>query len=568
MGDSVSGNGGDRAFITPQPGYAPLVLWFIIALKIIFLFIIALNSRFVMDEFVQFGWAKYLGHGLFDTIWGGKAVGYAVFFKAAHLIGWNARSMLLIGRAQTALLGCGTLAIVYVTARTIGESRLRASGILLVLLSFSNFMERIFRTIAEPPALFFAAASLLIVLRGGPDNRKVVVLAGVLCGLAFLTTQKSLYFDVALGLGLVVDAAIQRRWLDGLERGSLLVLGWALSIAAYCLVFKPADPSAVARSVFFGPAAVMSPNIAAAYGGLRQYVIQTLERNLLLYLFCFGGMILATSRIARLEARTRIALIFTWVITILVFTHDQPWPYVFIMALPFMALWSMRIFDVLSGNKRFLWTALSVLAVGVGTSFVQNIRYLRIDNGVQLQLVDRAEALLRPQQTYFDGVGMLPNRFEPSTLWLDRRGILETLAEGQSSEAYRVFAHTPPTLVLWSYRMDGIAPIVGPFIRTTYVKICPNLFIVGRRLKTDEELEFDVPATQSYALYGPDGAQLASTLLVDGRMVSFPLKMIRGRVSLRYDGPLAVAYLLPQSNYRGKICPQSNEQNLFGDVYN
>ena len=44
----------------------------LIAVKIGILFVLASNSRFVMDEFVQFGWAKYLSHGLFETIWPAK----------------------------------------------------------------------------------------------------------------------------------------------------------------------------------------------------------------------------------------------------------------------------------------------------------------------------------------------------------------------------------------------------------------------------------------------------------------------------------------------------------------
>jgi hypothetical protein len=64
-------------------------LYALIAAKLAFLLILAWNSRFVMDEFVQLGWAKYLGNGLFDTVWHAKAVGYVLFFKLAHLIGWG-----------------------------------------------------------------------------------------------------------------------------------------------------------------------------------------------------------------------------------------------------------------------------------------------------------------------------------------------------------------------------------------------------------------------------------------------------------------------------------------------
>ena len=58
---------------------ATIGLSVLIALKIIFLFALAYRSRFVMDEFGQVGYAKYLGNGLFDTIQPAKAVGFTVF---------------------------------------------------------------------------------------------------------------------------------------------------------------------------------------------------------------------------------------------------------------------------------------------------------------------------------------------------------------------------------------------------------------------------------------------------------------------------------------------------------
>src|SRR5438128_10008150 len=98
----------------------------LIVLKLVFLFAFAIYGRFVMDEFEQLGWAKYLGHELFDTIWPAKAVGYAIFFDLAHLVGWDARSILIAGRVEAALLACCTLAMVYAIARALGQERLRA----------------------------------------------------------------------------------------------------------------------------------------------------------------------------------------------------------------------------------------------------------------------------------------------------------------------------------------------------------------------------------------------------------------------------------------------------------
>ena len=520
-----------------------------------------------MDEFQQFGWAKYIPHQIFYLAQHHpKAVGYAFFFDLAHQVSWSARSMLHIGRMETALLGCATLGIVYATARTIGESRLRALAILLVLLSFSNFMERIFETRAEPPALFFAAAALLIAICGDTGKTRTALAAGVLSGLAFLTTQKALYFDVALGVALVGDAAVQRRWLDGMKRGTWLVFGWSLPVVGYCLIFGGTHPLAVAENLFFGPKAVLSPRIAAEYGGLRQYVVQTLARNLLLYLFCFAGMLMTALRMRKLEGPTRIALIFTWMITIFVFKHDQPWPYVFIMALPFMALWALRPLDALAGRRPHLLAGEAVLAIAVGASFVRNIQVLRIDNHKQLELVGRAEALLAPRDVYFDGVGMLPNRFEPSTLWLDRHTILVTMAEGQRSEAYRIFSHAPPKVILWSYRMDAIDPLVEPLLRDSYVQIAPNLRIAGQRLEAGRESRFNVPVAGEYALYDLAGRPAASSLVVDGKPVQSPVQLTRGTHTVALDGARS-AMILPQGDYGGRIVAGPDDPMLFAGIY-
>ena len=521
-----------------------------------------------MDEFQQFGWAKYIpGQILFLAKHHPKAVGYALFFDLAHLVGWNARSMLIIGRMQTALLGCATLGIIYATARTIGESRLRALAIVLMLLSFSNFMERIFETRAEPPALFFAAAALLVAVRGGGGKTRVIFIAGVLSGLAFLTTQKSLYFNVALGLALVADAAVQRRWINAVKRGAWLVLGWSLPVAGYCLIFGWADPLAVAENLLFGPTALLSPRIAAEYGGLRQYVVQTLTRNLLLYQFCFAGMLMAALRITKLDGQTRIALIFTWIITILVFRHDQPWPYVFIIALPFMVLWSLRPLDWLAGRKHYLLAGEAVLVIAIGASFVRNIQVLRIDNHKQLELVDRAEALLTPSDVYFDGMAMLPDRFEPSTLWLDRHTILVTMTEGRRSEAYRIFSNAPPKTILWSYRMDGIDPLVEPLIHDSYVQIAPNLRIAGQRVGAGQPTRFDVPTGGQYALYDSAGMPVQTVLLVDGKPARSTADLCRGPHTIALPNGAHSALLLPRGEYVGRIVAGPDDQALFANVY-
>lgn len=538
----------------------------LLALKLALLFLFAWNIRFVMDEFGQLGYAKHLGNGLFETIQPPKAVGFALFYKAAHWVGWDAPSILLAGRMQTALLACGTIAMVYAVARGLGESRVRALAILLVLLCFSNFIERIFRTIAEPLALFFAVAALLVVVRGRAQGAAPLVVAGILSGFSFLATQKAVYFNLALGLALFADAALARHYLEGIRRGALLVLGWLVAIAAYCLILGGSDPGHILNSLVYGPVEVASRG-GAEYGGLRGYVLQTLARNLILYAFCFAGMALALARIRSLDSGRRIALLFSLVITILVFAHDQPWPYVFIMALPFIALWALVPLDRLAAGGRPLLLPLALLAVALLVSFVGNARYLRIDNDAQLELVARAEALLGPDDAYFDGIGMLPNRREPSTLWLDRHFVLATLREGRGSEAWRIFTRSPPKVILWSYRMDDIAPVVAPALARSYVAVAPNLRIAGRRLRDGRTERFDVPVAGRYRLYDSGGRPVAGEIDAGGRTLSPPLRLSAGPVALTLRNGPPEALLLPEGAYDGVIARGPDDKALFAHVY-
>lgn len=458
-------------FLRDTPRSITLLLGASIAFKVVLIFIFAWHIRLVMDEFAQLGYAKYFTNGLFDTIQPPKAVGFAVFYQLAHLIGWNATSIILVGRMQTALLSCGTLLLVYACARALGEQRVRSLLIVLVLLCFTNFMERIFRTRSEPLALFFALAAVLMILRSPALNARKILIAGLLSGLAFLVTQKSAFFNLALGLGLVLDAALRKDVITAIVRSFYLTLGWLLPAVAYCLIFGGSDPLRIAEGLIFGPVEV-AVNGSEAYDGLRVYVLQTLVDNTVLYLLCFSGMMIAVKRFRNSPEKNRIALIFSLVITALVFTHSQPWPYVFIMALPFISLWSLTPLDYIfthSGKPVLRLFFLTITALALLSSYFTNLSYLKIDNIRQLEMVTRAEALLKPDEKYFDGIGMLPNRLEPTTLWLDNWYVLKTQQEGKGSEAWQVLTQSPPKVILWSNRLSKIYPVIAEAINNSYV---------------------------------------------------------------------------------------------------
>lgn len=442
--------------------------------KLAILFALAFYARFVTDELWQLSQSLYLFDGFFETITPGKALGYALFYELAHAIGWSSVSTALLARLQTALLACGTLYLTYRCARALGEDKLRAALIVLLLLSFSNFVERIFRTISEPLAVFFAVAALLMVLRDRADRPARLLLSGLFLGLAFVSTQKAIFFDVALGLALVADAAWERRYGHAIARGLWLVAGWALAVAAYCLVLGEGRPVPVFENLILVPADIATRGGADVYGGLRQYVWQTLSRNFLIYGFCFTGMFVSARRFGSLVSGERIALVFTAIVTLLIFTHSEPWPYVFIMAMPFLALWALRAYAALPvgflRRNAPVWVALAI-----ALSFAANLYYFRFGNRDQLDLMTRAEARLAPGDTYFDGIGMLVNRRQSPPLWLDRRHVLMTLEQGTQSPAYQSLTHTQPRLILQTYRTAQIREVIDPAIAGSYEKVSANI---------------------------------------------------------------------------------------------
>ena len=519
-----------------------------------------------MDEFWQLGNAKYVFNGFFDEIQPGKAVGYAFFYKLAHILGWDSRSILLIGRFQTALVGCGVLALIYACARRLGESQFRALVIVLTVMSFSNFMERIFRTISEPLALLFASAALLMVLIDRAPSSKRILIAGVLSGLAFVTTQKAVYFNIALGLALVGDAFIARQFTNGIRSGVLLVLGWSISILIYCSLLGGSNPLPIAENLFFGGAKVATRGISE-YGTLRQYVAQTLVRNYLLYVFCFLGMALALKELSKLNRANCVTLIFTVIMAAFIFMHDQPWPYIFIWVIPFMALWAIRPLDALTSQSRMRPFLVIGLSAAIAASFVGNVRYLRIDNRAQLDLVERAEMLLGPNDDYFDGTGMVADRRESTPLWLDRRRIVATLREGAASETFRGLRTSPPKVLLWSYRMDAIEQVIAPLIRHSYVRVAPNIRMPGQVLRIGMPGAFKVPIAGIYRLYDRNGTPVAGKLAANGALMEQPFRLSTGSLKVTLMVGPAEALLLPEGNYSGLFESGPDNKLLFAKVY-
>lgn len=442
-----------------------------LALKMVLLLVFALNTRFVMDEFWTISQPVMLFEGTFDTYWPGKAVGYVLFYEIAHLIGWDSHSILISARLLTVGLVVGLLWIIYLTGRKLGFATLTSLLALGLLLSVSTFMERSFRLRSEPLAIFFAAMALYTILQGNAERARSLLIAGLFSGLAFVTTQKSIYFNVALGGGLVIDALASRQIIPGLRRGALLVTGWLVAVLAYGVGFGGSNFLAVLESLVTGPLDLALDG-GTYYEGLHNFILQTFNRNTLAWSVLFLGLYMALRRCGT-QGPYRIAVLHTTFVTAFVFLHNQTWPYVFTMALPFLVLFGAEAIMKLASHGRNSKIVAVCLCIAIFLGSVpRSIQYLAHDNKRQLQVVSSAEARLASDDTYFDGIGMIPSRKMEPLAFLGAIHIRRALATGPEGELPTALrGQKRPKIIIETYRTDRMAAILGESFHENYKRV-------------------------------------------------------------------------------------------------
>lgn len=548
------------------PHAALRAVWGLVAIKAALFCVLALNTRFVMDEFWHFAQANYLGAGFFETIFPEKAVGYAIFFKLGHWLGWDAQSKLAAARALSAALGLGLCALVYAMARRLGQDRLTAAAAVLGLLAFSTFMERGFRLRSEPLAILFAAAALWVCL-GDARRGRTVFCAGALSGLAFVTTQKAAYFNLGLGVALVAAALTARAPGLALRRGAWLLAGWGAAVAVYALALGGAAPGPVLRALVLGPVEV------ALHGGdlypdIRVFLLQTVQRNALAYALCAIGLALAAAGWRRMDQAGRIHLVFTLVVAGLVFAHDQPWPYVFTMALPFLAPYGALALARLAALPRGPLAALALGAAVLAPGFARNLAYLEHDNRAQLAVVRTGEALIPPGAGYFDGIGMIPTREMAPRVWLDAMGMEAALRGGPQSAAARIFATDPPEVVIESYRLARLGPVIGRVLSESYVRVADNIRVQGADIAPGQERTFRVLRGREFAATGSGPGGACAEAMVGGAWRAAPLRLEPGTYRLRSCGAGGAPVRLAPAEMAGRLPPGQPEWTpLFLDIY-
>lgn len=542
-----------------------------IVVKLGFIVAYARHMRWVMDEFGQGYCGRFIPIGLYSKIDPIKtALPYPLYYAAIEL-GGSAVAVLQLWRASTTMAALLTVAATALAARRLYRNAQSTLLAVFCLLCFTNFLEHSFRVRNDSFAVMFAVLSLVALLR---DDRPLwsTYGSGLLAGTAFLCTQKSVYQVVALLLAQLAYGWAQAGRAQGLMRAARYAAGGAIAILAYGVAFGGLHAPNVIAAVFLGPLELKDNVLSsAAFPGIRQYYIaQTIERNALTYLMCLVGLLISlAARHLRTPPRFAAGLA-TLVITLAVFMHPQSWPYVFVMCMPFLALFAPACFELARARWRPFW----VLAVSalLCLSFLRNTAVLSHGNSAQLRVVRQAEAMLGPHDRYFDGVGMIPTRDITGRhpYWSWDAPITDTLrrqlASGNSANFAPIFEQQPKLWIM-NYRFQRMADWLGSILQLATVSVSDVIRVTGRSIAPGEIARFQNLWAGKYRLIGSDGSPSAAVAIVDGQLCPAPCAISVGNHRLQSDS-LQPVFLLPADILPpGPLPVRAHGFDLYANIY-
>jgi hypothetical protein len=540
--------------------------------KLALLAVSAWNAQFVMDEFNLVSSGLAIPRGFYEDYDPVKTVLHVYFYDLGRAVTESSVGLMRAARLQGLALALAMVALVWGIARNLGQERSEALFAVVVLLAFTTFLERSFRIRSEPLAVSFPLLALWLATGRWRGSQATRVAAGMAVGIAFLTTQKAAYYALAFGLaylaaGMAGDGPLGRRTRRAVTDAALFCAGWAASVVLYAVAFGRWGFPGVVRMVFTSPLEVVFHG-EEFYPSFAPFLVQTVAQNLLAYGLGACGLIVALGRWRRLGAPERLAAVVSVVITVAVFTNSQPWPYVFVMAIPFLAVWSPLPVRWASPSRRA--AVLLVLLAVLSASFLRNAAYLRQDNAEQRWVMARAERLLAPSERYSDGVGMLPTRPWAGELWnwdsIAVAQIRRRVAAGDPSPIQAILDDQPK---LWidSYRLRALAPILAPILVGSYLPVDPNILLAGTELPPGQTILFENRWQGVYRLYGGDGRPVDRPFRVAGGEVRGAVRL--GLGPYRVESQAAERLFLLPAGLRldGPIPAEQPPANLFAGVY-
>ncbi len=488
------------------------------AVRVLLLPALAWNARYVMDEYSQATFPRYIAWGFYNGFDPVKTVLYVYVFEVAHRIARNAVTCCTSRGWKESFSRCWSRDLP--SGSPVGWLKPVPSVVLSrrsVLVH--EFMEQSFRIRSDTVAVFFATAATFVALGGEGSGR--VFLAGLLAGGAFLSTQKAVYPLAALGMAFAVSGLGSLTVRRQIARLGAYAGGILAALLAYAMWFDLRNPARVLSMVFLSPLQYTPLHGNPSYAGIRgHFVMQTILRNPVPYALATLGLVIALARIRSASPRLRLASVMSALVTVLVFQHEQPWPYVFVMALPFLAVFAPDALTWLEGRagERGPWIRLACCGL-LMWQLPRNFAYLGHGNWVQNEVVAHAERLLAPDDRYFDGITMIPTRSSADPVsWeaLVLAGVHAELARGDDHSIIRILDAQPKLWIL-NYRIHELREYLPRLLDPSYVRVHPDILLTGAFLSDSRTSTFVNRWPGRYGLFRSDGSPSFEPWRIDGR---------------------------------------------------
>lgn len=445
------------------------------------------------------------------------------------------------------------------------SSRLALALALPCWLLMSNWLERSSELRVDTQTAWPGLFALLVLLRGRS------VLAGLLCALSFLISQKGVYFIAGSGCALLAGVAVRQDKRAALADGIRFTLACVTPIALYFAFFSLLESAAATTRVMF-----MSHNAIAftdIYPNIRKFWRQTLTQNPGFYALAALGLIALAVRTAQgflrrdpSEARVRDTQLFAYgaVLTAGFIWHKQPWPYFFVLLAPTAFVLCASAVDIIgraSATRAGLaacWTGLTIpIALSLAFCAARVPVITRESQAYQRHMIELASALVGETETYLAGFDILFDRAQSPQalrrLSIGTRRALERAPKEKVDAMLDELKAKPPKVLIRNERFNGIPKRVKRYLQDNYMPFWGNLELYAPRITRAARIDLAFAGAYRVELEGAgkminiDGRELADGAVIEltrgehaveaaqrGRLVWQPPQPIKKRLDPRF----------------------------------
>lgn len=384
-------------------------------------------------------------------------------------------------------------------------------GIITVLLlcCFTTFLERSFRIRTDLLSTLFSMPAL-VVLSGSFISGPLLIISGFFLGLAFLTTQKAIYFIVSFYATIIIS----RIYLTGINMAGLkklvvecsaILTGLIIPISILILyIFSSGTTNNFFKQCFFH--AMQAGLIEKTYSYTWNYLAQSLQNDIFFWVLGIAGIFVllfetleliknkALISSCKIKTDRNIISMGVWSITILFFIihHEIKFPYVFINIAPTLSICgSLILVQLLQPGHlnapkkeiKFKLCGFSIVFFLLLTSVKWHHSALQQSSILQSQkaVMTRLDNITKNNDAVFDGIGIAVTRKKATPYSFTARWYNERRADPEFN-IIETIKRTQPKALINNYRLNRLQKNEIQFLENHFVHDWANIHVVGKKI--------------------------------------------------------------------------------------